>query len=128
MLIRIDLSSGIARIHLSGLVTHVDFLDAFKQMIQHPDFKSSMDSIWDARGADFSQFSAQELQSFAAFVNRHAGTRGHARGALVVPSGEDSGLDAMIRAIEDIPMPIEMRIFRDLQTADEWLASSDTDA
>ncbi|MFQ5415637.1 MAG: hypothetical protein ACE5FL_01185 [Myxococcota bacterium] len=128
MLIRVDISSGIARIHLSGLASHEGYLDAFEQMIQHPDFESGMNSIWDASSTDMSQFSVEELRSFSAFADRHAEIRGRARGALVIPSGEDSGLDAMARAIEDISLPVEMRVFRDIGAAEEWLASGDVDA
>lgn len=122
MAIRVDLSSGVAHIQIFGRTTWDDFRAAFTTMLEHPDFSPGMNSLWDTRTADFTQFTPPELLRFAEFVTGHAQARDGARGALVVSVDEDHGLASMYDTILEMKLPVHMRVFQNLADAEAWLA------
>jgi hypothetical protein len=123
MAIRVDLSRGTARIQIFGYVAWDELARAFTTMVEHPDFRPGMHSLWDLRAADVAQFTTDEVSIFSKVVVEHAPARAGARGALVIPAETDHGMSPLLTAVRDTKLPVRIRIFHDLAEAEAWLGS-----
>ncbi len=115
----VDKLSGIARITFSGRVTHNDVVAAIFQLLDHPDFRSDMPSVWDYRGCEVEGFSEEEMRQLGEVAHQTSGRHNEARLALVAGSDLQFGLSRMFIMLNEI-VHLEFEVFRDINEAERW--------
>ncbi len=112
------------RIHrVTGSLTKESLLAKLEEIYSTPGIKEDMNSLWDIRDADLSSFNLAKVQSVRDFVEKHWGTSGRSRSALVV-SGESSFLlSRMYELLMESRTKSATHIFQDYEKALRWVKS-----
>lgn len=119
---RVDQESNCRYHTIQGEITLVRLRNVLAGVYAHPDFRPDSSSLWDLREATTRHISASEVQSIAGMVKKHWGTRGNPRSALVVSTDLDYGMARMYELLMEGDIAPEVRVFRDLEEAEDWLA------
>jgi hypothetical protein len=112
-----------ARLHRVEGELQLDVLQrALEAVYQSEHFDPDGDVLWDVREADLSSFSSSDVRQVADFVEQHWGGSGSSRAALVVSGDLDFGLARMYEQLLESRRSGEVRVFRDLDDAVDWLS------
>lgn len=118
----IDPDSGRITLTASGPTRFEDLKVALKGVTEAPDFRPGADIIWDFRNVESEALTADQLREMVAFVAGIADVRGiNYKVAIVVERNVDFGLARMYEVFAD-ELPCELRVFRDLEEAVDWMA------
>ena len=86
--------------------------------------------LWDCRNSDPADLSADEVRRIVEQLGRHEdrfSARQGGKTAVVVPSDLSFGLARMAQILAESskePLPFEVRVFRDMEDAERWLAET----
>ena len=94
MQIAIDPSGGFLRVTPTGALTYESFVEAFEALVAHESFHPGLNTLWDVRGA---------------------------RVAVAVGSDAAFGVARIYEALA-ADLPMEFRVFRDIEEAERWAA------
>lgn len=118
---KIILPDGPALLTASGPITGKDIIQALQDLVQDPDFKPDIDSIWDFRSVTTRLIDAQEITDLINFIRTVQEKRGrNYRVAILVSRDMDYGLARMFE-VHSQNLPFQVRIFEDLEQARSWL-------
>lgn len=94
---------------------------ALDALWENPDFRPTMNTLWDVRDANVAEWSAEGIQAVARYVEKHAEQRGIGyRSAIVVAQDVAFGLSRMYEAY-GYDLPLNLRVFRDIDEARRWV-------
>ena len=116
---RVDAGRRRVEVTASGTITYDDLRTYFRERAVDPAFSSAFDALIDFRGVT-GFLSAEELRRFADEVSGWLG-RMPSRRAVVVASDVLYGMGRMLEA-HTLDAPVEYRMFRDVPSAERWLA------
>lgn len=119
----IDSANRIARIRITGAFDVSRFSAIVTDIMEHPDFIPGMPAVWDMREAELGHVTEQEMRSIGDQSQHLAERRGNARAALVVSDDFRFGMARMTQVLGKSPN-LEMAIFRDLVSAEDWATES----
>lgn len=122
-MVSIDQEKGLAVIRAQGALQLQDFHALTETLIDHPDFRPEMDSIWDFRQADLSCFDAGKLHNLALFMLPRL-KQLPKRHAIIVGRELEYGIMRMWDVIAQRETPQERRLFWDYDEGVEWLLTS----
>jgi len=123
--IAFDTERGIAVITPAGQVTADGLIRAFVEMVEHPDFRPDMHSLWDMRQSVIGKMTAADMSRIARFISaRYGPLRQGARVAIVADTDVGFGLSRMYEMMSEGVLPARVRSFRSLSEAEEWLSGS----
>lgn len=113
----------------TGAVGTKDLRALTGQMMADPEFKLSLNQMWDFRDSIPEDVSFDGLFSVVQFASglvnlKHGGARGEVRCAVLVESEEQFGLARMYQSLSD-SLQMETEIFRDRAEALRWLGMED---
>lgn len=94
--------------------------DLLTTMLEHPDFRPGMPSLWDLRNCDLSLVDAPAMRALRDFNIERSEARGRARVALVTATDVGFGIMRMYEARVDVPTAVT-RVFRDRAEAEHWI-------
>lgn len=117
----IDLETGIRMHTVTGQPQRNELFDMLRNLYSRPDFDPNRDVLWDMREADLTAFSTEDIQAIRDLAGRHWGAGGASRAALVVSTDVDFGLTRMYEMLMSASSTNEVRVFRDIDEAREWL-------
>lgn len=106
-----------------GTLLAQDIIDAFDAAIDLPGFERSMPVLWDMRDARIDA-SPDEMQALITHVGLKRGNRGTGYRLAIVAQ------DAVLIILADIfkalssPLSFQVRIFRDIDEARNWISAS----
>jgi hypothetical protein len=123
--VTVEPADGHLRVVVSGEPGYDEFVDIFKQVVEHPAFTAGMSILWDYRGATVRHVKAAEMRRLAGHLAGQRHLRAGARMAFVAASDVDFGVFRMYEAIS-ADSGVEMRIFRDVDVAASWLRAKTT--
>ena len=118
--IEIDTEKGIARLMPSGTVSVDGIIEMIHQMLEHPDFRPGMPSLWDYRACDAVNISTDDLRRIGNVASENAEQRGSARLAVVTGDDLQFGLSRMFAMMNDL-QHLDYAVFRDISEAEHWL-------
>ena len=122
MSVSIDADKGYFIVTLEGEVTADLLTNEFVAAVNHPDFRRGMHSLWDTRKGDATGMKADDMRKIAQFIATEFGeVRKGARVAIVAATDVGFGLGRMYEMVSDGILPVQLRIFRDLATAEDWV-------
>ena len=111
---------ALVRVTPKGKLTLEYAGDLVKRMLDHPNFKPGLPSIWDLRETDVSAFSLDNIQSLIAINRKYQKERGNAYIAIVAPDDLSFGLSRMYEMLDNAPH-LRINVFRDLALAEKWI-------
>jgi len=94
-----------------------------KQIVNSSEFSADINTIWITTEIDFAKFD-KELQMAIIKLREKYPQRGDARIAIVAENPLGFGLGRMYQGYSTL-LPQRVRIFRDLQSAEEWICTSE---
>lgn len=116
----VDPGAGIVTYRVTGCPGYEEFSTAITGRLEHLDFKSDMDVLWDLRDSDFTQMETRTLRKIAKFVKQNT-ERYHSgyKIALVASSNLEYGLSRVYEAYVGI-LPTKLHVFRKPEDAIDW--------
>ena len=98
-----------------------DLEAAYAYSFEHPDYKSSMNALWDLLEADIAGVSSEELTEAVKLVQSVTEKRGGGyKVAFVVPDEVSYGITRMFKALGN-NLGFQMSSFRNMDDANIWL-------
>lgn len=120
----IDRKLGFIKARLSGRQTRETLEAAFNELAQDPDFDSSLNRLWDMRKAELAGLTVDDVRFIQAFILERPQYAGTARVALLVSKEVDYGIGNMFRLMSEESLPVDVRVFRDLDQAVAWVSGN----
>lgn len=107
---------------VKGLLSAEEFISATKAVYTE---NMTFNVLWDLTEVDFSRISTDEIMQIVREIRIYADARAGGRTALVFSTGLGFGLGRMVEAFSEIEnMPFDIRSFKSLEEAEEWLGIS----
>ena len=94
----IDKESGLITHKVTGALTFDEFKQAFDALLQHPNFNSCMDEIWDIRNGTLTKMSSDDFLKITNYIQRKNERGSNYREALVASSDLVFGLSKIYQA------------------------------
>jgi hypothetical protein len=117
----IDKTENLRMHKLSGPLAAKDVLEALRGVYSSPEFEPDTNVLWDVRDASVLSMSSSDVQEVSELVAKHWGTGGTSRAALVVSKDFEFGLMKMYQVYLESRISTEVRVFRDIDEALEWV-------
>ena len=95
--------------------------DGCQQFYDHPEFRTGMNVLWDARNAQSVDLTYEDMQEFGRFVEQYREHRGGGRSAFVSDQDLIYGLYRMHEMANDNRFEYEFKVFREITEAESWL-------
>lgn len=95
----------------------------YQQIINHPEFITCMNLIWDTRQMEIHDISPELLQKIGQIGEKYGKKRGAGRTAFVVGTDLHFGSARMFNSLYQDRLPFSLMIFRDINTAEEWITA-----
>ena len=104
---------------VKGLLSAGEFISTSKAFYAE---NITLNILWDFTEVDLSKISTDELRQIVREIRIYADARKGGKTALVFSSDLGYGLGRMVETFSEIEnMPFELRSFRSLEKAEEWL-------
>ena len=119
---RIDLERRIILSTASGTLTDEDLRSHQRDVLADPHFESTLNQLWDLR-------EVVQIETSNATLGELARARSYAaetKRALVAPRDVQFGMARMFQILHD-QAPEDLRVFRNLEEARDWLGLEPTD-
>ena len=118
---RVDTEKRV-RVHtVTGPLFLDELMGTLKGIYSSEDFDPAFDVLWDIRDADVSSFSHEEIVRLRDLVTGHWGVEGGSRAALIVSEDLSYGLARMYGSLIESSSASELRVFRNMEDALNWL-------
>jgi hypothetical protein len=122
--VSIDKDARLITYKATGDISIADMKSAFESIFDHPDFEPGMNSLCDAKYAEFPDVSLHELQGLIAVLGERSGTRGKDfKVALLVRGNTEFGISSLFE-MQTYSLPFDVQVFRKTAEAKEWLGVS----
>ena len=108
---------------VNGRLTALDIVNVFDELINFPEFKTGMNTLWNVTDATHPDLTTDDIRVIATHVHRFAEKRGNGKVAWVVANDVDFGIGRMFEMLTDREIPMTYRVFRDIVEAKLWLGS-----
>lgn len=107
---------------VTGSISLKEVRQAYEEATELVGYEPAMNSIWDLREMDISGIKVDLTRSLANFFLSEANQRTNPRSAIVAGSEAAFGLSRVYQAHVDFG-PVEVRVFRSMTEAREWVLS-----
>jgi hypothetical protein len=112
---------GVIVVRHIGRTDDDEMLNTYRKLLKEPDFELAYPKLVDLRESTSVDRSAGALQALAGLVQKHySGKEMKSVAAIIAPADLYYGLARMYEALTDKDVE-EVRVFRDLSGAVEWL-------
>lgn len=119
--IDVDPKANLVTYTATGDIDFTQTRDAYESVFDHPDFRTNMNAMCDAREAVIT-LTVGEIAKLKDVLKSHQGERGSGyRVAIVVAGSPDFGLSTLFE-MQTYGLPFELKVFRSFTQASEWLA------
>lgn len=122
MEIKSEIKNNIRYQTVKGVIDINSLVTYLQDIYGSTEFDTNIDVFWDLRLADFSSVSVEEINYFINFVGEHWGKEGNAKAAIIAPDDLGFGLSRMYEMLMGSETPSEIRVFRDIKEAEEWIS------
>jgi hypothetical protein len=119
--VRIDAERNVVFARVSGEVGGDDLAAAGKALLENPDYRPTMNSLWDLRGMEFTG-EVEPLRTLARFVTQPGVISEPIRAALLVGRPVDFGL-ARLYQTHAQDAPVKYQVFEDEREAWIWVGA-----
>ena len=109
---------------ITGKMTFDEIKSSYEAILSHPEFQEDMNSIWDMRDADASEFDSQDVIRLARYFETKLKNRVEFKVAVIVSRDLEHGLSRMYQ-VAAVDLPAKIGIFNNLEEAKKWVTGSD---
>jgi len=109
---------------ITGKMTFDEIKSSYEAILSHPEFQEDMNSIWDMRDADASEFDSQDVIRLARYFETKLKNRAEFKVAVIVSRDLEHGLSRMYQ-VAAVDLPAKIGIFNNLEEAKKWVTGSD---
>jgi len=120
----IDRELNVVFARVSGEVGGDDLAAAGRALLENPDYRPTMNSLWDLRGMQYVG-EVEPLRTMARFVTQPGVISEPIRAALLVGSRVDFGLARLYQTRAD-GAPVKYQVFEDEREARIWVGAEET--
>ena len=79
--------------------------------------------LWDFSKASLSRISSNQIETILDYIKQHAEKRAGGKTAIVVSKTLEYGMSRMIQTLSELKsIPLEIKIFRSIEEAAQWLS------
>ena len=96
---------------------------AYRRLIESGDFPPGASILWDARGCSLGNLNARTMSKLVDLFRSQSEKRGKGKAAVVVGKELDFGLTRMFEMAYQDKISFQIRIFRSVEEADQWLVA-----
>ena len=122
MPIRTWIENGVTFREMTENVVVQELLEALKTILDHPDFKKGMPTLWDMRNASFTELSKNDLYKLRDFICCNAERRGsNFKVAYVASRDLEYGVSRMLESVLQANPSCSRKTFRSMDDAVEWV-------
>lgn len=126
--VRFDSEKNIVYVTADGTAKLEDFDRALEIMTTSEEYPPNTPAVWDLRSVDFSNFDRELILDIIRVRERYA-ERDNAKVAVVADSAVGFGMSRMYELNTAVrPNPQNVRTFRDLESAEQWLLAPENSA
>ena len=119
----IDVEQGYVHHRVSSTLSLADIQASWRHLLRSGEFRPGMNVIWDFEADTMLGLSSDELKQVVRLLAEHMQQRGSGyRLAMVGRSDLVFGVGRMFEGLA-ASLPLDIRVFRNLEDAHEWLAS-----
>jgi hypothetical protein len=110
---------------VTGEMTYEGIKSSYEAaVLTHPDFQDDMNSIWDIRDADASQFDSHDVIKIARYFETRTKDRAKYKVAVIVLRNLEYAVSRKYQ-VAAADLPAKIGIFNNLEEAKEWVTGSD---
>lgn len=122
MRVDIDLRRNLAIVTLEEDFTYDILRAAYLGVVEHPDRKAGMNSIWDVRAVKSSDLTQVELGAFRDLLHGHIGADAdHLKTAILSGPDVTFGMARVFQSVTDAELPAQFEVFETPEEAEAWL-------
>ncbi len=126
--IRISTEEHLITYIATGEITIEEMKAAFDSVFDHPDFRSGMNALCDAKYASFPSVGLTQIKDLIGALELRSSERGRDyRVAILVRGNLEFGVSSLFE-MHAYGMPFEVAVFRNSTDAREWLGVHQPDA
>ena len=112
------------QIELSGQFDLQDLERCYLKIINHPDWDTALNILWDARKCTFEHLSNDDLYAIGDMTNKYREQRGDGLAAWVVSRDIDYGISRMFEILNENKVIFNFCVFKTIQEAQDSISQT----
>lgn len=108
-------------IALSGRFDVRDLETCYLDMLDHANWKTGADVLWDATDCTFDHLGARDVRAIGEMTEKYREQRGNGKAAWVVGRDVDFGISRMFELLNKEKVVFDFRVFKTVEEAKEWI-------
>jgi len=110
------------KIELSGQFDLQDLEMCYLKIINHPDWDTALNILWNARKCTFEHLNNGDLSAISDMTNKYREQRGDGLAAWVVSRDIDFGISRMFEILNENKVIFSFRVFKTMQEAQDYIS------
>jgi hypothetical protein len=122
----IDKGSNLIRTTASGRVTGRDLVDYYHRLRAHPDFRGSLNEIFDATQVDTIDLTADDVRRLSSVTEEFTRRGVPVKVAIIAPGDLEFGMSRMYEMLQSQSINV-LKVFRERAAAEAWIDHTPND-
>ena len=122
----IDKGSDLIRTTASGRITGRDLVEYYHRLRAHPDFRSSLNEIFDATQVDTIDLTADDVRRLSSVTEEFTRRGVPVKVAIIAPGDLEFGMSRMYEMLQSQSINV-LKVFRERDAAEAWIDHTPND-
>jgi len=122
----IEKENGLIRTTASGRVSGAELVDYYRRLRGHPDFKRTLNEIFDASQVEAVDMTADDVRRLSAVTEEYTSVGVPVKVAIVAPGDLEFGMSRMYEMLQ-VQSINTLKVFRERAPAERWIAGQTAD-
>lgn len=111
-------------IELSGEFDVNDLERCYRQILEHEQWHTGMDILWDVRNCSLTNLSVNDLKAIAWMTDKYKDRRGKGKAAWVISRDVDFGVSRMFELVNQGKLNYNFYVFKSIREAKDWIITN----
>jgi hypothetical protein len=116
----IERDTGLIRTSASGRVTGRDLVEYYRRLRAHPDFRSTLNEIFDVTQVDAIDVSADDVRRLSSVTEEFTSRGVPVKVAIIAPGDLEFGMSRMYEMLQ-VQSVNTLKVFRERSDAEDWI-------
>lgn len=121
----IEKQNGLIQTAASGCVSGPELVDYYKRLRSHPDFKRSLNEIFDVTEVESIDVTADDIRRLSAVTEEYTSLGVPVKVAIVAPGDLEFGMSRMYEMLQVRSINV-LKVFRERSLAEQWIKEQTT--
>jgi hypothetical protein len=121
----IERDAGLIRTSASGRITGPDLVEYYHRLRAHPDFRGSLNEIFDATQVEAIDLTADDVRRLSSVTEEFTRRGVPVKVAIVAPGDLEFGMSRMYEMLQ-VQSVNELKVFRERSAAENWILGPPT--